>query len=379
MSTSVSIPKSSRPKAGSPRTGAASTASRRTPIRAVKPDTQQIPEVLSGYRVTRELGRGGMSVVYLARHKVMDREVALKVIDPAQGLDKLVRHRFIREGRLGGCITHTNVIQHLDVREDNGWYYLALEYVSGGNLREMLRKRKDHLPERLALGLVRDIACGLEAVARAGVVHRDIKPSNIFMTADMVPKIADFGVAIAAAAGLQRKDVERKRGIVIGSPRYMPPEQADPDTHLDARADIHALGATLWELLFGHPPYAGSSVKETLDQLVCGPVPDPLAQRRGISRRTANVLEVCLAKHAGDRYPTPRDLVTAIDKSLHGSPTQQLSPVSDGTESPDSAQQLSPDLPPNQVAKPIIHNTQSHIAAPPPPPTAGLPFTWTQF
>jgi len=329
------------------------------------PMDEAAPRRLDGYRLGPLLGTGGMSRVFRATQSRMDREVALKIMSPEQGTDELAVHRFVREGRLGGRVQHTNVVNYHELREDRGWLYMALEYVPGGDLRELIRKHKGQVPERLALGLMRDVACGLEAVARCGVVHRDIKPHNIFLTEDMIPKIADFGVAIPAAAALQRKDVERRRGLVIGSPRYMAPEQADPKTHVDARADIHALGATLWQLLFGQAPFRGDGIKQTLRELVDGPVPDPAAQGRRITRRSCEILVHCLAKDPAERYQTPRAVVAAIEHALHAAATE------DGRRASEVRRRTATDPDPDPAA--------SELPPPETAPPSALPYTWSRF
>jgi serine/threonine protein kinase len=282
-------------------------------------DSDTMPVRISGYRITRKLGQGGMSTVYLAEQRRMDRAVALKVLDPTQSADGAVRARFLREGRLGGRINHTNVVTYHELRQVQDWLFMALEYVDGGDLAGLVRERKGQLPERLALGLARDVACGLEACARAGVVHRDLKPHNIFITRDMVPKIADFSASLPSAAALQAEDPDRQAGIIVGSPGYMAPEQADGRKHLDARADIYGLGATLYHLLCGQAPFKAGNPRETLKQAMTQPPPDPRKEggRPEVQPETSALIARCLAKDPDERYQTPRELAEALEQILH--------------------------------------------------------------
>lgn len=281
------------------------------------PAVDDVPAQLCGYRILGYLGRGGTCTVYRARQDSMEREVALKLLTPDRAANPTWRRRFLREAHLGGNISHTNVVAYHDLQEEDGWLLMALEYVPGGDLRELIRRHKGKVPERLALGLARDVACGLEALARNGVVHRDIKPSNIFMTEDMIPKIADFGAAQPAAAALQARDEDTRRKVVIGTPCYMPPEQAKRGARVDARADIHALGATLWHMLFGSPPYEAEDPQRCIELVRKGPMPDPARQKRRVMSATRRLLRTALAKDPGERYQTPRSMVEAIDRALY--------------------------------------------------------------
>lgn len=322
------------------------------------------PRHLDGYLVKDLIGVGGMSAVYLARNLRMQRDVALKVLSPGQAKDELTRDRFIREGRLGGKMNHTNVVTYHDMRETDGWLYCALEYVPGGDLTGLINKHRGKVPERLALGLVRDIACGLEAIARSGVVHRDIKPHNIFLTEDMIPKIADFSAAQPAAAAIQADDMDRRAGLILGSPSYMAPEQVAGDKHIDARADIHGLGATLYHMLFGHPPYMGKTAKDVIRSVRDGPPPDPGAEKRRITRRSHDILITSLAKGRSDRFQTPRAMIDAIERALHSANTEELQRARTRTDEP--AEQLEEELEDANWSPSSRYSPSS------------LPFTWTE-
>lgn len=278
---------------------------------------EPMPVRISGYRVQRKLGQGGMSTVYLAEQRRMGRQVALKVLGPPQSGDEAVRARFLREGRLAGRINHTNVVTYHELRQVQDWLFMALEYVDGGDLAQLVRDRKGQLPERLALGLARDVACGLEACARAGVVHRDLKPHNIFITRDMVPKLADFSASLPSAAAVQAEDPDRQAGIIVGSPGYMAPEQGDGRKHLDARADIYGLGATLYHLLCGQAPFRAANPRETLKQVMSQPPPDPRRERPELQPATSELIAKCMAKDPDARFQTPRELAEAVEAILH--------------------------------------------------------------
>ena len=280
--------------------------------------TQGLPQRLAGYELNEKLGEGGMSVVYLAKQPSIERQVALKILPPGRAALPDTRRRFLREGQLAGQINHTNVVTYHELREVKGWLFMALEFVDGGDLSGLLRDRGGYLPERFALGLARDIGCGLEACHRAGVVHRDLKPHNIFLTRDKIPKIADFSASQPSAAALQAEDGDRQAGLIIGSPSYMAPEQAEAGKYVGASADIYALGATLYHLLTGQPPFRGANARETLKLLRTQPATDPRRfAKQKLKDSTCAILGKALTKKPEDRYHTARDMVEAIERALH--------------------------------------------------------------
>jgi serine/threonine protein kinase/tetratricopeptide (TPR) repeat protein len=223
-----------------------------------------MPVRLGHYTITRKLGQGGMGVVYEARDERLERTVALKTMSVAG--DELARRRFWREARAAASVNHPNVCQIYEIGEDAGELFIAMELLEGEALSERLRRGPLKVSETVPIGL--EVLAALAALHARGIVHRDLKPSNVFLTSHGV-KLLDFGLARpsleqiepSAPTGLTRP------GIVIGTPHYMAPEQVTGDT-VDARTDLFATGAIMFELLAGRPAFGGRTVVEVLHATV---------------------------------------------------------------------------------------------------------------
>ncbi len=229
------------------------------------------------FEVEREVGRGGVGVVYRAFDRERSEWVALKLI-AVQGVDASEEARFMREGKLLESLDHPNIVRFVACGTLDETPYVAMEWLDGEDLAS--RHRRAPLGLREALEIARQIAAALDAAHRAGVVHRDIKPSNIFLTAQpstsaapptgpsaIWAKLVDFGVALENDVRLTRT------GVVVGTPAYMAPEQAKAEGTIDARVDIYSLGATLFELVAGRPPHVGPTAIATLARLVTTDAP----------------------------------------------------------------------------------------------------------
>src|SRR6187551_3445503 len=214
-----------------------------------------MPDVMKSvgrYEILREVGRGGMAMVYLARQTDLDRFVALKELGAFHASDPSFAQRFLRESRVAGSLSHPNVVAVLDYFEHDGTPYIAMEYVRGGSLRQYVG--------RLTLAqigvVLEDVLAALAHAERLGIVHRDLKPENLLVTADGRVKIADFGIARALdrARGATRLTAT---GTTIGTPDYIAPEQAMGDA-TGPWSDLYSLGCIAFELLTGHAPFAGA-------------------------------------------------------------------------------------------------------------------------
>src|SRR5712664_2305107 len=217
--------------------------------------SERVRASLAGrYTIERELGRGGMATVYLARDLKHDRSVALKVLRPELAA-VLGAERFLREIRLTAQLQHPHILALIDSGEADGFLYYVMPYVEGESLRERL-EREGQLPLEEALRIAREVASALSHAHSHDVVHRDIKPENILISSGEAV-VADFGIgrAITAAA----RDTLTGTGIAIGTPGYMSPEQATGGARLDGRSDIYSLACVLYEMLAGDPPYVASS------------------------------------------------------------------------------------------------------------------------
>jgi serine/threonine protein kinase len=262
-----------------------------------------------GYQTLGELGRGGMGVVYRARQLSLNRVVALKVIRAGRRPGDASLARFRREAEVLARLQHPNIVQVFDLAESDGIPYLAMEYVAGGSLADRLRAGP--LPPGEAARLVATLARAVHAAHRAGIVHRDLKPANALLTADGTPKVADFGLAKLAAhdPGLSAP------GAVIGTPRYMAPEQAEGTGEVGPAADVYALGAILYECLTARPPFNGPTPSAVIGRVLTSS-PDPFDARVPVALQA--IALKCLAKSPADRYPTAEALADALDRSRAG-------------------------------------------------------------
>jgi tetratricopeptide (TPR) repeat protein len=287
-----------------------------------------------GYEILRELGEGGMGVVYLARQVGLKRLVALKMIRTARGSRKL-RARFRREAESVARLQHPNIVQIHEVGEAGGEPFLSLEYVEGTSLDRQLDGRP--LPPVQAARLILPLAQAIQFAHDRGVVHRDLKPANILLgmqkaecrmqnenpclsfcilhSAFCIPKIADFGLAMQ----IDEEDRLSREGDILGTPAYMAPEQAAGRTRdIGPHSDVYALGAILYELLTGRPPFVGLSAEETVKQ-VCEQ--EPVAPRRLLGRLPRDLDTICLKcleKDPAQRYPRAADLAEDLRLFLDG-------------------------------------------------------------
>jgi tRNA A-37 threonylcarbamoyl transferase component Bud32 len=258
------------------------------------------------YLLGGRLGEGGMGVVLKAEHAVLMRAVALKVMRPEIAADRACLDRFLREARAAAAVNHQNLVAIHDAGEIDGRTFLAFEFVPGGDLDAALARDGALAPAR-ALELIAGCADGLQALHEAGLVHRDIKPHNIFLDARGRPKLGDFGLA-RDAGGADRLTMT---GVGMGTPAYMAPEQANGDPGIDIRADIHALGGTLYTLLTRRIPFTGATPWAVVNAVVNDPVPDPRAVRPDLPAEVAAIVARAMAKRREERFQTPAELATA--------------------------------------------------------------------
>jgi hypothetical protein len=276
---------------------------------------------LGPYVVQDQLGQGGMGTVFLAEHATLRRPVALKVLNPPKDVDgyQMAIERFLREARAAAALDHPNIVRIHDVAQQGSIYYLALEYVDGENLEQLLKKGGPITPSR-AVGYVAQAAAGLQHADERGFVHRDIKPSNLSLTKDQTTlKILDMGLARSFNREEDKLTEQLDRGEVTGTVDYMAPEQSLGAT-LDIRADIYSLGATFFTLITGRPPFQGNTTQK-LAQHQMKPAPnlsdlDPTLPP-GLSAVVAKMLE----KKPYDRYQTPAQVIAALGPWLGNSRT----------------------------------------------------------
>ena len=272
-------------------------------------DTQlRLTTALAGrYRIERELGAGGMATVYLAHDIKHDRDVAIKVLHPDLGA-ALGSERFLSEIKTTAKLQHPHILPLLDSGEADGLLYYVMPVVGGETLRAYL-ERVQQLPIPEAVRLAREVASALDYAHRQNVVHRDIKPENILLH-DGSALVADFGIALAVqSAGGQRMT---QTGLSLGTPQYMSPEQAMGEKHIDARADVYALGAMTYEMLTGDAPFTGTTVQAIVAKVLSAEPERPTLVRKMIPPHVEDAVLTALAKLPADRFATAAEFGAAL-------------------------------------------------------------------
>jgi eukaryotic-like serine/threonine-protein kinase len=283
----------------------------------VQPSNEQVPQRLGGYEVLAELGRGGMGVVYKALEVRLNRVVALKLIRDPDLVAPATIERFRVEAQAVARLRHPNIVAVYEVGEEAGQHYLAMEYVEGGTLAGLVRESP--LPAMEAARYAEVIARAVQHAHENEVVHRDLKPANVLLGADGTPKVADFGLARHVASDHSLTAT----GEVIGTPSYMPPEQARAEhDKVGPASDVYSLGATLYELVTGRPPFSAATSAETLLQVLTEEPVAPRALNAGIPRDLETICLKCLQKDRAARYATADDLADDLARFQRGEPVR---------------------------------------------------------
>ena len=259
------------------------------------------------YTFERELGRGGMAIVYLARDIRLARHVAVKVLNQELG-QALGAERFLREIDIAARLSHPHIVPLLDSGEADGRLFYAMPLIDGESLRQKL-DRERQLPVEDALEITRQAASALSYAHSRGVVHRDIKPENILLSGGEA-MVADFGIARAVTAAADARITET--GLALGTPLYMSPEQAAGERDVDARTDVYALGTVLYEMLAGEPPFSGPTAQAITARKLSSPAPDITQARRTVPAAVRDAIGKALAQVPADRYATVAQFADAL-------------------------------------------------------------------
>jgi len=265
------------------------------------------PQKLGRFEVLSEIGRGAMGIVYKAKDPMLERTVAIKTINMGMDRDgaEMYEKRFYQEARAAGGLNHPNIVTVYDIGKTEIECYMAMEYIEGAELRTLLLPGKP-LPVPRALSIAAQVAEGLAYAHERGVVHRDIKPANIMVPDSGAVKITDFGIA-----RMRSSNVQTQTGMMMGSPKYMSPEQVI-GKRADHRSDIFSLGVILYEMLTGAAPFTGESVNAVMYQIVNFVPPAPSAINPAAPGALDGIVARMLAKSLDERYQSAAEIARAL-------------------------------------------------------------------
>jgi len=273
------------------------------------------PTQLGNYRLICKLGEGGMGAVYLGEDTVLDRQVALKLLPKDVTKDPERLSRFRREAVAAGKLNHQNIASAYSLGEDAGHYFYVMEYCRGEPLSKILKRQK-RLPEWQVVELSIPITQALAYAHEHRILHRDIKPANIMRGLDGTVKVLDLGLAKNTSD--EEQSFQTTSGLAVGTPHYISPEQARGDRELDGRTDVYSLGATMYNLATGRPPFNGSSAAVIMTKHLSDPVPDPRRSNPEVSDGFAAVVMKAMAKKPSERYATMVALGADLQRLAEG-------------------------------------------------------------
>ena len=267
------------------------------------------------YEIVKEIGRGGMGIVYLGQDKRLDRKVAIKVLQLDPNLDKeekdKVIRRFYKEGRSLAKLSHPEIVSIYDIGEDSGQYYMIMEFIEGKSLSRLLQI-KSHFSIDLVLSIGKQIAGALAYIHEKGILHRDIKPGNIMLSENGDAKLTDFGLAKVTNSGASLTQT----GSLFGSLMYIPPEQALGHKSVDARADIYSLGITLYEILTGGSPFMDETIAVIIRKVIEQEPDPPSSVIPDIPPELDQIIMKAVKKDPEQRYQSISEMVTDLDKLI---------------------------------------------------------------
>ncbi len=270
-----------------------------------------VGENVGPYRITKQLGVGGMATVWKAYHPALDRYVAIKVLHPSFKEDPQFTARFQREAKIVAKLTHPHIVPIYDFSEHEGMAYLVMRYIDGRTLKALLKEGP--LPLDRVIDILEPAGQALAYAHDQGVLHRDIKPSNFILSSEGEVFLTDFGLARMAETG----DSTLSRDMLVGTPQYISPEQARGE-RLDARTDIYSLGVVLFEMLTGKVPYDADTPYAVIHDHIFSPLPLPTEFKPDVPAPVERVVLKALAKDRNDRFENVREMVSALQEALAG-------------------------------------------------------------
>ncbi|MGE0605916.1 MAG: protein kinase [Pirellulales bacterium] len=290
-----------------------------------------VPAQLGGYKIVKELGRGGMGSVYLAKQLSLDRNVALKVMQPQWSRDPAFVARFTREAYAAAQLVHHNVVQIYDIGAERDTNYFSMEFVEGQSISDLV-KREGKLDPEVAVGYILQAARGLKFAHDQGMIHRDIKPDNLMLNKLGIVKVADLGLVKTPtakdAAGQPLDEAARSKllsqigsdmtvaNVAMGTPAYMSPEQGTDAAHVDQRADIYSLGCTLYVMVTGRPPYEGRTALEVMTKHKTEPMVRPELLVKRLPKELGDIIMQMTSKQLDSRYASLDEVILALEGFL---------------------------------------------------------------
>src|SRR5919204_402384 len=280
-----------------------------------------VGEVLGGrYELEELVGTGGMSSVYRAQDRLLDRKVALKILHEHYGSDDTYVARFRHEARAVAALSHPNIVTVIDRGDEDGRQFIVFEYVEGENLKRLVERGP--VPVATALELALQVARGLSFAHQHGLVHRDVKPQNVLLNGSGEAKVTDFGIA----RSLTVQHGMTQTGTVLGTSDYIAPEQAQGH-HVDEQSDIYSLGVVLFELLTGRVPFPGENFVAVAMRHINEPPPSVRERRPEVPARLDAAIRCAMAKESGDRFESMADFVAALEGSLAVDPDEDTGTI----------------------------------------------------
>src|SRR5687767_2118907 len=277
---------------------------------------QQIP----GYQLLGKLGKGAMATVYKAKQLSLDRIVAVKVLPKRSSENIEFVERFYKEGKAAARLSHNNIVQAIDVGSSpDGYHFFVMEYVEGKTLYDVMQPppvgEGRHFTEPEALDVMIQICDALHHAHQRGLIHRDVKPKNILLTPQGVAKLTDLGLARAAD---DKEAAESEAGKAYGTPYYISPEQIRGDVDIDFRADIYSLGATMYHLVTGRPPFEAETPTAVMHKHLKEPLVPPDHINTALSAGISEIVEIAMAKKREDRYASMHDMLEDLEAVRRG-------------------------------------------------------------